>query len=202
MNTPLPKTDLSGAFGKSPRAAAISLPARRKSPQTDETAPQTPVHAVPDPKDADDRPKDVSAAKAPQKAKTAAKKPARKPAPQPQPDSKKVVLALWTPESIRDRMRKVREETGDSYLHQVLAAINATAGELPELVKAAQAPKAVEGSLFAGLTDTAEAEYHVQVTIRGVLASDLEVIDSLAKSSGARSRAILINAALDKVLPA
>jgi hypothetical protein len=61
----------------------------------------------------------------------------------------------------------------------------------------------VRGRIFerTAPTNTQPAEQRVQLTIRGVLASQLRVIDELVEKTGAPSRSALVNAALDAKLP-
>lgn len=113
------------------------------------------------------------------------------------------MLVLWTPESIRARMQAVRASTGKLYLDQVLDALEATVDDLPELVAKTAAPRTTRGSLFerTQVSTVVADTYRKQLTIRGVLQSQLDVIDALVDSTGAGSRSRLINIALDEVLP-
>lgn len=111
-------------------------------------------------------------------------------------------LVLWTPERIRARMQSLRMSKGTHYLDQVLDALEASIDELPDLVDEQVTPHTVQTGLFvreqAAPTST---EPRKQLTIRGVLQSQLDVIDQLVDSTGAGSRSRLINIALDKYLP-
>jgi hypothetical protein len=112
-------------------------------------------------------------------------------------------LVLWTPVSIRARMQSVRLNTGTLYLDQVLDAIETTYDQLADLVQQATGPTPVQGRLFerTGVNST-EPEQRVQLTIGGVLDSQLRTIDQLVDSTGAPSRSALVNAALNAALPA
>lgn len=111
-------------------------------------------------------------------------------------------LVLWTPERIRARMQAVRTSTGKLYLDQVLDALEACVDDLDELVARETAPKTVQTGLFVReQAAPAGSEPRKQLTIRGVLQSQIDVIDALAESTGAGSRSKLINVALDKHLP-
>lgn len=105
-------------------------------------------------------------------------------------------LVLWTPEEIRSRMQAEQRLTGKRYLDQVLDAIEATYQVLPDLVAPPEEPAHVQGSIFERVVETEHAEHRVQLTIRGVLDSQLAVIDDLVASTGAGSRSALVNAAL------
>lgn len=114
-------------------------------------------------------------------------------------------LVLWTPSSIRSRMQAYRVSIGTQYRDQVLDALEATVDELPALVAAKSAPREVEGKLFSREVAPAESspadDPRMQLTIRGFLQSQLEVIDSLVEQAEAGSRSKLINTALDNFLP-
>lgn len=111
-------------------------------------------------------------------------------------------LVLWTPERIRARMQAVRTSTGTLYLDQVLDALEASVDELDELVANETAPKTVQTGLFVReQAAPTGAEPRKQLTIRGVLQSQIDVIDGLVESTGAGSRSRLVNLALDRYLP-
>lgn len=112
-------------------------------------------------------------------------------------------LVLWTPVSIRARMQAVRQDKGTLYLDQVLDAIEATYDEIGDLVARATGPVQVQGRLFerTAAAPVEGAEQRVQLTIRGVLDSQLHVIDELVDQHSAGSRSALVNAALDATLP-
>lgn len=112
-------------------------------------------------------------------------------------------LVLWTPVSIRARMQAVRQDNGTLYLDQVLDAIEATYDEIGDLVARATGPVQVQGRLFerTAAAPVEGAEQRVQLTIRGVLDSQLHVIDELVDQHSAGSRSALVNAALDATLP-
>lgn len=116
-------------------------------------------------------------------------------------------LVLWTTVSIRSRMKALQAETDRVYRDQVLDALEATHQELPDLVaRTSTAPTTtVRGALFERLeavTSTEDkGERRVQLTIRHFLESQLDVIDHLVKTTGAKSRSALVNAALDAYLP-
>lgn len=218
----LPPTDLSSSFAKpGTRAAGLRLPTRKPAQEPRET-PQRPVSPVPDPEPAEDVEAPQAASEAgnasPRKSKPkkpAGKKPASKKTPTPRkasprpaptrPAAGQARLVLWTPKRIRKRMQTVQAKKGTSYLDQVLDAIEATIDDLPNLVATDAEPIAVKGKLFERTVAAAEAptepDARVQLTIRGVLDSQLAVIDQLVESSGAKSRSALVNAALDAALP-
>lgn len=118
-------------------------------------------------------------------------------------DHGRLVLVLWTPVSIRARMQAVRQDKGTLYLDQVLDAIEATYDEIGDLVARATGPIQVQGRLFerTAAAPVEGGEQRVQLTIRGVLASQLHVIDELVDQHSAGSRSALVNAALDATLP-
>lgn len=114
-------------------------------------------------------------------------------------------LVLWTPISIRARMQAVQSTTGKLYLDQVLDALESTVEDLPDLVAEATHGQRAQGRLFEREntpTKTTEPVHRVQLTIRGFLQSQLDVIDTLVTETQAPSRSALVNAALDKHLPA
>ncbi|MGL5823583.1 MAG: hypothetical protein ACRCYU_01795 [Nocardioides sp.] len=102
-------------------------------------------------------------------------------------------------------MQAVQAQRGTRYLDQVLDALEATVDQLPALVVETTSTPHIQGKLFERAATTPPNEtggrHRVQLTIRGVLPSQLAVIDQLVESSGAPSRSALINAALDAVLP-
>lgn len=111
-------------------------------------------------------------------------------------------LVLWTPVSIRSRMQRVRNETGKKYADQVLDALEATVDELPELIAATTRAKTVKGPLFERVVVEDKPEVvNKQLTIPGLTASHIAVIDDLVTSTGAGSRSKLVNTALDHTLP-
>lgn len=111
-------------------------------------------------------------------------------------------LVLWTPISIRSRMQRVRTETGKKYADQILDALEATIDDLPDLIAAAVEAKQVHGRLFDRRVEVETSEeIRKQLTIPGVTASHLAVIDDLVESTGAGSRSKLVNVALDQALP-
>lgn len=111
-------------------------------------------------------------------------------------------LVVLTPISIRSRMQAVRNETGKKYADQILDALEATVDELPALVAAVDAPRTVKGPLFERVVETERAEVvKRQLTVPGLSASHLAVIDDLVESTGAGSRSKLVNTALDHHLP-
>lgn len=234
---PLPAADLSEAFGKPSRAAALRMPPKRtagprkaveavpavsksphpqdaEAPQTAQTAqepqeasPQAPVKAADGAPTqrrgrtaSEDRP--VSS----QPAARTVQRPRRGRPPKTtsvtRPEAGRGRLVLWTPVSIRARMQSVRLHTGTLYLDQVLDALESTYDELTDLVQEATGLTPTQGRLFerAGATSS-EPEQRVQLTIGGVLTSQLATIDQLVEATGAPSRSALVNAALDAALP-
>jgi hypothetical protein len=99
-------------------------------------------------------------------------------------------------------MQAVQRSQGTLYLDQVLDAIETTYDQLADLVTRATGTTQVQGRLFerAALTNAQPAEQRVQLTIRGVLDSQLRIIDDLVEQTGAPSRSALVNAALDATL--
>lgn len=227
MNKPLPDVDLSSAFAKPSRAAGIKLPPAKKTAKTAQSAAQRPMSAVPDPEAAPTPEAAQIAPEAPEaeleatrteaKSRTPGTKATKKvassrstaaakaPATATRPSAGQGRLVLWTPVAIRARMQAVQAASGTLYLDQVLDALEATVDRLPDLVTEATSAPHVQGPLFER-TVAASAEtgspQRVQLTIRGVLNSQLAVIDQLVETSGAPSRSALINAALDATLPA
>ncbi len=218
MNKPLPSTDLSTAFAKPSRGAGIQLPPTRKPPQKRSQARQRSVSSVPDPAPTEDLSNPQIPAEKPQSSRApateqrprAAKPPSTRrtaagkaPGTIGRPQAGQGRLVLWTPVSIRARMQAVQSSTGALYLDQVLDALEATVDRLPDLVAETTEQPHIQGKLFERAVATPEASPpRVQLTIRGVLDSQLAVIDQLVESSGARSRSALINAALEATLPA
>jgi hypothetical protein len=100
-------------------------------------------------------------------------------------------------------MQAVQRSQGTLYLDQVLDAIETTYDQLADLVRQSTGTTQVQGRLFERTTPTIAqpAEQRVQLTIRGVLASQLRTIDELVDQIGAPSRSALVNAALDAKLP-
>lgn len=218
MNDPLP-TDLAGAFAKPNRAAGIAPPpARAKSKKTSEPR-QRPVEAVPEPEAAPEAGTAATAAPAEAQSRSEPRATARPRSRNATARSPKAAatshgtLVLWTPVTIRDRMKMVRGRSGTTYLDQVLDALESQAENLTEIVAAYEAATkrsvpttVVRGKLFERATTAPtpgdDPSRRVQLTIRGVLQSQRETIDQLVESSGARSRSALINAVLDAALPA
>lgn len=116
-------------------------------------------------------------------------------------------LVLWTTVSIRSRMKALQAATDRVYRDQVLDALEATHQQLPDLVaKTSTAPTTtVRGALFERVEAVTAADdkgdERKQLTIRHFLESQLDVIDHLVKTTGAKSRSALVNAALDAYLP-
>lgn len=114
-------------------------------------------------------------------------------------------LVLWTPIAICDRMAAFKTQTKTSYLDQVLDALEAAGSveALAEIVQTSEnAPVVTQGTFFerAGSRASKPAP-RKQLTIRGALVSQLEMIDQLVEATGSDSRSALVNAALDKHLP-
>lgn len=115
-------------------------------------------------------------------------------------------LVLWTTLGIRSRMKALQADTERVYRDQVLDALEATHRQLPELLKktSTSATTKVHGELFeraVAASSSPASDERKQLTIRGFLESQLDVIDHLVTSTGANSRSALINAALDAYLP-
>lgn len=112
------------------------------------------------------------------------------------------ILVLYTPESIRTRMRAVQAAKRTTFMEQVLDAIEATIDDLDHLIHERTQPATIKGRLFERKAPPAPVEEtKVQVTIRGALPSQLHVIDQLVEQTGAPNRSALITAALDHHLP-
>lgn len=226
----LPATDLSSAFAKpTSRAGGLRLPPS-KTTQKPHNGPQRPVTSTPAP-EPDDEPTDTprGSQKAPEapsatsKPRKRTKKPSTKAETQtasatpaarattepPRRTPRRTVdhsdrLVLWTPKSIRARMKAVQIANGTLYRDQVLDALEATVEHLPDLIANATTTPHVQGKLFErAVPDTPDTHSRdkVQLTISGFLISQLEVIDQLVESSGAGSRSAMVNAALDATLP-
>lgn len=111
-------------------------------------------------------------------------------------------LVLWVPKDLRTRMQRYRTDEGKIYLTQVLDALEQTIDDLPALIAEETAPAIVKGSLFERRESPSVPETsRVQLTIPGVLKSQLEVIDRLVTETGAGSRSKLVNTALAAHLP-
>lgn len=211
----LPPKDLSGSFTKPSRAAGLRLPGTRPTPapavqavREAPEAPPAPVKAVESPQEPKKAPQ---AAQRPKKTSKAVREPQK--APQAAPavaadldlagDSG--ILVLWTPVAIRDRMAAYKRETGITYLEQALRALDANAGNLAELLAEPEAPEVKVTTSALGLVHTqtpiVKAPKRVQLTIRGLIATNAKVIDDLARTYARESRSRLLNAVLDAWLP-
>jgi hypothetical protein len=175
-----------------PQPAAPAQKALAAVPDVD-----VPQKAAQKPQKAPERPASTPEAREP---KQSAKKAPAAPAAT-RPTAGEGRLVLWTPEAIRARMQTEQRTTGKRYLDQVLDAIEATHEQLPDLIAASGEKAHVQGSIFERVIETEHHDRRVQLTIRGVLDSQLAVIDQLVASSGAASRSALVNAALDANLP-
>jgi hypothetical protein len=202
----LPAADLSEAFTKpASRAAGLRMPAKRTSGPRKALQPVVPAreHAQDDA-----QPPPEANARAPETSPAAAPRPRRGRPPKEttatgRPSAGQGRLVLWTPVSIRARMQAVQRSQGTFYLDQVLDAIETTYDQLADLVSQSTGTTQVQGRLFERTTATTAqpAEQRVQLTIRGVLASQVRTIDELVDQTGAPSRSALVNAALDATLP-
>jgi hypothetical protein len=202
----LPAVDLSDAFNKSPsRAAGLRMPAKRTSGPRKALQPVVPVRE--DAQEVADPPR--ANPQAPQAPPGGEPRPRRGRPPKKttatvgRPSAGQARLVLWTPVSIRARMQAVQRSQGTLYLDQVLDAIETTYDQLADLVTQATGTTQVLGRLFerTAPTNAEPAEQRVQLTIRGVLDSQLRIIDDLVEQTGAPSRSALVNAALDATLP-
>lgn len=218
----LPTTDLSGAFSKpAGRAGQLSLPARRPTRPAAKPAPATssddltqappalagppaPSEAPSSPEGDLGTPKDIgSPHEEPQTSQAARGSGARRTSSR----SADRPLVLSVPRRIRDRMQAARARgiaVGKpyNYLDQVLDAIEATVDDLPDLVRRGAGRSVTKTGLFEREVVTRpEPEPTVQLTIRGVLPSQFDVIDRLVADTGAEYRSTLIVAALDAALP-
>ena len=98
-------------------------------------------------------------------------------------------------------MQAEQRRSGRRYLDQVLDSLEATIDDLPDLIAHTGEKAHVRGALFERVVESDQHDRRVQLTIRGVLTSQLDVIDELVASTGAASRSALVNAALDASLP-
>lgn len=169
-----------------PQPSAVPAPSAPapSAPALVDEAPETPAEDAPAPR------------KAP-----AAKRPATA-----RDSSEPGRLVLWTTLGIRSRMKALQADTERVYRDQVLDALEATHRQLPELLKktSTSATTKVHGELFeraVAASSSPASDERKQLTIRGFLESQLDVIDHLVTSTGANSRSALINAALDAYLP-
>lgn len=215
--TSLPTTDLSSAFSKpTGRAGQLNLPTRRPAARrpADKGAPATPpdgLAEVPAPTGAPQGPEGgleaLEAVESPEEGAqtprgargSGSRRAGSRPADRP--------LVLSVPRRIRDRMQAARARgiaAGKpyNYLDQVLDAIEATVDDLPDLVRRGAGRSVTKTGLFEREVVTRpEPEPTVQLTIRGVLPSQFDVIDRLVADTGAEYRSTLIVAALDAALP-
>lgn len=180
---------------KKSRTSKKSPAARRPAPPAAQAPAQDPQTAREAPAATDVDPKSTEGVKAPSVAP-------RRRRGRPSTTEGLKPLVVLTPISIRSRMQAVRNETGKKYADQILDALEATVDELPALVAAVDAPRTVKGPLFERVVETERAEVvKRQLTVPGLSASHLAVIDDLVESTGAGSRSKLVNTALDHHLP-
>jgi hypothetical protein len=185
-----PKSRATKKAGK--RTASEAQPAQQPAGSPAHSAP-TSVDEAPEAPAEDSRP-------------ASRKAPAAKRTPVARESSEPGRLVLWTTVAIRSRMKALQADTERVYRDQVLDALEATHRQLPELLKrtSTSTTTKVHGELFERVetaTSSANSDERKQLTIRGFLESQLDVIDHLVASTGANSRSALINAALDAYLP-
>lgn len=210
MSRPLPRTDLSDAFARPSRAARIKLPPAKPAKKSS-AARQQPSDPTPGDSDGREDAAPQIAAHDPLAAVRDDHPPAAgettgvaaQPAGRPATTSQSKTVVLWAPPQLRKRMQVEQAATGTRYLDQILDALEATVDRLPELVARPGAQQTQKGKLFARevVAPAEKAAPRVQLTIRGFLDSQVDVIDQLVRTSGAASRSALIIAALDAALP-
>lgn len=104
------------------------------------------------------------------------------------------------------RERATNPVTARTYGRVALDAIEAHAGELAQLWNASGAPETAGSGLFSspGQTRSSARRRHAQaparVPLAGVLGSDVEQLDAVAREWGAGSRSALVEAALRRYL--
>lgn len=110
-------------------------------------------------------------------------------------------LVLWAPKTIRSRMRALSLTKGTLYRDQVLDALEAVVDDIDELVAAENSPRTVETQLFTRREAPPAPVDRTQLSIGGMLQSQVDVIDGLVERTGATGRSQLVTLALDKYLP-
>lgn len=184
----LPKVDLASAFGPPDRATGLAG-RLRKGPAT----PSARRTAVPPPAPASEP--DVREDQArPRQADRRAQPPTR---------VRPLVVIVYLPVSLRDRLRQSTVKRSLTYTSLVLEALDATHDRLDVLLSGRQTnPR--PGSLFTGPTGHSRprgAEPQVQVSLR-LTQNDLGVIDRLALEHQAVNRSALVATALEAYLDA
>ncbi len=175
----LPQADLASAFKPPDRAASLAgilqpRPAARlvEVPRVEAAGP-SPTHVAG--LDQDSRSDEV--------AETA-----------PSDLSKPLVVIVYLPVSLRDRLRQRAADRETTYTTAVLEAIDATHDRLDSLL-ATQRTGPRPGSLFSGVgggrVRPRNAEPHVQVSLR-LARADLEVIDRLIAEHQAPNRSAMV----------
>ena len=111
---------------------------------------------------------------------------------------------MYLKDGVADRLRAAARQSGRTHLQLMVDAIDATHGELPDLLEAAGYIDRRESSLFGdsvkGLRRRATGERKAQIGVRppkGILS----VIDKVVVDCAAPNRSALIEVALDKHLP-
>lgn len=110
-------------------------------------------------------------------------------------------LVLWAPKTIRSRMRALRLTKGTLYRDQVLDALEAVVDDIDDLVAAENSPRTVETQLFTRQEAPPPPVDRTQLSIGGMLQSQIDVIDGLVERTGATGRSQLVTIALNKYLP-
>ena len=113
-------------------------------------------------------------------------------------------IIVYLKDGVADRLRATAKQSGRTHLQLMVDALDATHGELPDLLEAAGYIDRRESSLFGnsmgGLRRRATGERKAQIGVRppaGILA----VIDKVVVDCAAPNRSALIEVALDKHLP-
>jgi hypothetical protein len=110
---------------------------------------------------------------------------------------KPIVVIVYLPVSLRDRLRTAAGARGATYTTVVLEALDATHDKLDELL-GGHRPNLRPGSLFSsevGRSRPRSAEPHVQVSLR-LTRSNLQVVDRLVSEHDAPNRSALVASAV------
>lgn len=195
-----PRRDLSSILGPRPR------PHARPTPPVDEPPPTGVQDDQPVPPD-EDHEGTEAASTSPKTKKKSGARPSTKPAPDPGPARKvstaadaalKVDRVVYLPDDITVRLAADCARQRLTRTQMVLTALEATHQDLPELIEASLAPKVTHGALFDVVTPATRRDQPAkrQVFITPTR-QQLDIIDSLRESTGARDRSHLIMVALD-----
>lgn len=173
----LPQENLAAAFGPPDRAAGLTgllTPAPRTLPAAE--SPPAPAEQPTSPRAGQRAPRPR----------------AERPADRDGASSRPLVVIVYLPATLRDRLREAAARQAATYTAMVLQAVDATHQRLEGLL-AVNRPASRPQSLFSGSggTRTRNAEPHVQVSLR-LTRTDLEVIDRLVVERQAPNRSALI----------